>query len=111
LLPAVRSDARGMLMDRAKAWLNLINLSAAYKKCFLAEDGKLTPAAERVLRDLGHHGHMSRTTMKVSPVTRSVDTHASALAEGRRDIVRRIWAYIDLDPTAHPLTKETNHDD
>jgi hypothetical protein len=98
------------MSDRTRALLNLINLSAAYKACFCDTQGNLTPAGVRVLRDLNHQGYMSRTTVKVSPVTRTVDPVASALAEGRRDLVRRIWAYIELDPTAHPLTKELNDD-
>lgn len=98
------------MSDRTRALLNLINLSAAYKACFVGQDGRLTAAGERVLRDLDYQGYMHRTTVKVSPITRTVDPIASALAEGRRDLVRRIWAYIELDPTAHPLTKETNDD-
>lgn len=89
------------MSDRARLLLNLINLSAAYKKCFCDDKGKLTPAGIRVLRDLNHFGHVNRSTLKVSPISKTVDTHASASAEGRRDTVRRIWAYIDLDPTAH----------
>lgn len=93
--------------ERLRAQLNLINLSASYKACFCDEGGNLTKAGARVLRDLGHFGHLGKTTVKVSPTTRVIDTHATMVAEGRRDTVRRIWAYIDMDPTTHPMMKET----
>lgn len=98
--------------DRARALLNLINLSAAYKACFLdPETGELTKAGERVLRDLSHYGHLGRSVVKVSPVTRTVDTHGTMVAEGRREVVRRIWAHIHLDPNTHPLMTRNDNDE
>ena len=81
-------------------------MSDAYKACFCNKDGSLTEAGQRVLRDLGKFCHMHTSTLKVSPVTRSVDTHAMAAAEGRRDVARRVWAYIELRPDDHPTMKE-----
>lgn len=95
-----------MTSERWKARLRLLRLSDAYKECFCDKAGNLTPAAERVLRDLGKFCHMDTSTLKVSPVSRSVDTHAMAAAEGRRDVARRVWAYIELDPLKHPTLKE-----
>jgi hypothetical protein len=95
-----------------RAQLNLINLSAAYKACFCdKETGELTKAAERVLRDLGHYGHLYKSVLKVSPATRTTDPMATGAAEGRRDIVRRIWGYIRLDPYQHPIMQRTNDDE
>lgn len=99
-----------MTSERWKARLRLLRLSDSYRACFCDELGKLTPDGERVLRDLGKFCHMDRSTLKVSPVTRSVDTHATAAAEGRRDVARRIWAYIELRPEDHPSLKDPEDD-
>jgi hypothetical protein len=102
----------GDFTNRARAQLNLFNLSAAYKACFCdRETGELTKAGERVLRDLGHYGHLYKSTLKVSPVSQTVDPVATGAAEGRRDIVRRIWAYIRLDPYQHPMMTKTGNED
>ena len=95
-----------MTPERIRAQLNLINLAAAYRKCFLDEVGGLTPHGARVLRDLGHFGHLNRSTVITSPVSRSIDTHASMVAAGRREVVQRLLTYLRLDPTTHPLMKD-----
>lgn len=99
-----------MTSERWKARLRLFRLSDAYKACFCDEQGRLTEAGERVLRDLGKFCHVHTSTLKVSPVTRSVDTHAMAAAEGRRDVARRLWAYIELRPEDHASLKEPEDD-
>lgn len=99
-----------MTSERWRARLRLLRLSDAYKACFCDDDGKLTPEGERVLRDIGKFCHLNTSTLKVSPVTRSVDTHAMAAAEGRRDVARRLWAYIELRPEDHPQLKEPDED-
>jgi hypothetical protein len=99
-----------MTSERWKAKLRLFRLSDAYKACFCDEHGRLTEAGERVLRDLGKFCHQHTSTLKVSPVTRSVDTHAMAAAEGRRDVARRVWAYIELRPEQHPDLKGPEDD-
>ena len=99
-----------MASDKWRARLRLLRLSDAYKACFCDKAGKLTPEGERVLRDLGKFCHMHSSTLKVSPVSRSVDTHAMAAAEGRRDVARRVWAYIELRPEDHPSLKEPEDD-
>ncbi len=95
-----------MTSERWRARLRLLRLSDAYKACFCGPDGKPTPAGERVLRDLSKFCHVETSTLKVSPVTRSVDTHAMAAAEGRRDVARRVLAYIELRPADYPSLKE-----
>ncbi len=95
-----------MTSERWKARLRLLRMSDAYKACFCNKDGTLTEAGRRVLRDLGKFCHVDTSTLKVSPITRSVDTHAMAAAEGRRDVARRVWAYIELRPEDHPTMKE-----
>ena len=98
--------------SRVKALLNLINLSAAYKACFCdRETGKLSKDGERVMRDLMHFGRVNRSPLVVSPLSRQVDTHATCTAIGRAEAVRHVWHYLDMDPTQHPLMKESTHDD
>lgn len=90
--------------DYVRAKLNLINLSAAYKACFCdPETGELTKAGERVLRDLSHYGHINKSPVLRSPVTQTIDTHASMVAAGRAEVVRRVWAYVQMDPYTHPM--------
>lgn len=100
-------DLRDTLSQRVRAQLRLGRLSASYKACFCdPETGKLTEHGLRVLRDLSRFGHVFQSTLKVSPVTRAVDPLATSAAEGRRDVLRRIWAYIKLDPNTHATMTE-----
>lgn len=89
-----------------RAKLNLINLSAAYKACFCDDDGELTKQGARVLRDLGHFGCVDRTILHRAPVSMQIDPLLSMAAEGRRDVVRRVWRYIKLDPNTHPMMQQ-----
>lgn len=68
----------------------------AYKACFLDDDGNLTPEARLVMADLAHFCRVYRSTVVVSPVTRSVDTHASMLAEGRREVFNRMFSILRI---------------
>lgn len=86
-----------------RAKLNLINLSSAYKACFCDESGVLTKAGARVLRDLGYFCCIDRTIMHRAPVSMQVDPLLSMAAEGRREVVRRVWRYLKLDPNTHPM--------
>lgn len=95
------------LSQRVKAQINLFNLSAAYKKCFCdPETGELTKAGERVLRDLGYFSGLNRSPLRVSPLSKQVDTHATCTAIGRAESVQRVWSFIRLDPSTHPLMKD-----
>lgn len=68
----------------------------AYAQCFLDEEGNLTPAARAVMTDLAHFCRVYRSTAIVSPVSRSVDTHASMLAEGRREVWNRVFSILRI---------------
>jgi len=67
-----------------------------YRAVFLDAQGKLTEAGEAVLADLARFAHVYKSTARVSPVTRTVDVHATMLAEGRRDLFNRIAYYLNL---------------
>ena len=95
--------------ERLRAQLNLINLSAAYKACFCdPETGEVTKAGARVLRDLVNFGSTNRSPVRVSPVSRQIDPLATMVATGRAEVVRRVLAYIELDPSSHHLMKDAN---
>lgn len=68
----------------------------AYARCFLDEAGRLTPEAHIVMADLAAFCRVYRSTVVVSPVSRSVDTHASMLAEGRREVYNRLFAILRI---------------
>lgn len=68
----------------------------AYAACFLDDDGNLTPEARAVMTDLAHFCRVYRSTAIVSPVSRSVDTHASMLAEGRREVWNRVFSILRI---------------
>lgn len=70
----------------------------AYKRLFLAESGQVGADALFVLADLRSFCHHNRSTLKVSPITRTVDPLATMIAEGRREVILRIFGYLELDP-------------
>lgn len=63
----------------------------AYRQTFLrGDDGKPDLAGEEVLRDLAKFCCANRTTIRISPVSRTIDPLAMAVAEGRREVFMRI---------------------
>lgn len=69
----------------------------AYRRLFLDGDGRLRPDAVAVFADLKRFCRVDRSTLVVSPITRVVDTHATMLAEGRREVWMRLQAHLKLD--------------
>lgn len=83
----------------------------AYRTLFM-HDGKPTPAAAIVLRDLSKYCYAARPTLKVSQVTQQSDPLSMAFAEGRRDVWNRIWAMCGLtDDQIHAITQERDSND
>ena len=72
----------------------------AYRRMFLAESGELSPDGEIVLADLKKFCRATASTVVVSPVSRSVDPIATAMAEGRREVWLRIMAHLHLEDRA-----------
>ncbi len=72
----------------------------AYRRMFLAESGELSPDGETVLADLKKFCRATASTVVVSPVSRSVDPIATAMAEGRREVWLRIMAHLHLEDRA-----------
>lgn len=74
----------------------LWNRRANYRACFTDERGKLTPAGEAVMQDLAIFCRANRSIVTLSPVQRTVDTHATMLAEGRREVYNRIAQILGM---------------
>lgn len=71
-------------------------LHRAYREVF-GEKGKRTQAQERVVADLMDFAKLLKSSVAISKVSGSVDTHATMLAEGRREVAHRIINYTTLD--------------
>lgn len=69
---------------------------AAYRRAFLNERGQMTEAGQRVMADLAKFCRVRESITVVSPITRTVDTHASMQAEGRREVFNRLAYYLNL---------------
>lgn len=83
----------------------------AYVNCFLDENGNLTPEARLVMADLAQFCRVYRSTVVVSPVSRSVDTHASMLAEGRREVFNRMFSILRITSDQILGEQSEAHDD
>ncbi len=68
----------------------------AYRRLFLGEDG-LSGDGQIVLADLAKFCRATQSTAVVSPISRSVDPIATAMAEGRREVWLRITAHLHID--------------
>ena len=68
----------------------------AYRRMFLGENG-LNADGQAVLADLAKFCRANSSTAVVSPISRSVDPIATAMAEGRREVFLRIVAHLYLD--------------
>lgn len=68
----------------------------AYRRMFLGENG-LNADGQIVLADLAKFCRANSSTAIVSPVSRSVDPIAMAMAEGRREVWLRLMAHLHID--------------
>lgn len=68
----------------------------AYRACFYDRDGNLSKAGRMVLEDLQRFCRVNQSTVVVSPVSRVIDTHATMVAEGRREVFNRLHYYLNL---------------
>lgn len=69
----------------------------AYQRLFLDIDGKMRPDAEIILADLKRFCRATNSTAMVSPVSKSIDPMAMAMAEGRREVWNRLQAFLLMD--------------
>ena len=80
-----------------KAVGRIMRRKLAYRRTFLNIDGKLHNDADIVLADLRRFCRATSSTATLSPVSKSVDPLAMAMAEGRREVWLRIMAHLHLD--------------
>lgn len=73
-------------------------LSRAYRSVF-GESGSRTKEQQMVIGDLMNFSKLLASSVAMSKVTGSIDTHATMLAEGRREVAHRIINYTTLDDT------------
>jgi len=77
-----------------------------YRRFFLDGRGNVNPSAEIVLADLKRFCRVETSTVVLSPVTKTIDPLALAMAEGRREVWNRIQQYFQRIEIAH--LKEEN---
>lgn len=75
----------------------ILRRKLAYRRTFLDADNRLHADAEIVLADLRRFCRATGSTAVVSPVTKSVDPIAMAMAEGRREVWLRLMAHLHVD--------------
>ena len=70
-----------------------------------------TPAGRAVLEDLERFCRAASSSVIVSPITGSIDTHAMAVNEGRREVYLRIRAHLANEDAQPAETNEEQYDD
>ncbi|WP_147400286.1 hypothetical protein [Achromobacter sp. K91] len=90
----------------------MFRLRKAYAVLFKGEGGmSLESARAVVLADIARFSRADTSTVVVSPVSRVVDTHATMLAEGRREVHNRIKYYSRLtEDEIHNLKERANEE-
>lgn len=86
-----------MIGNLTKAVQRILNRKHAYRRVFMDADGNISRNAEIVLADLKKFCRATSTTVMVSPVSKSIDPLAMAMAEGRREVWLRIMAHLHID--------------
>lgn len=82
-----------MITDRIR---RLLNRKLSYKECFQEPDGQtLTKAGAYVMKDLARFSGAFKSNMPTNGHG-AVDTHAMAVAEGRRQVYLRMLAQLSL---------------
>lgn len=79
------------LLDR------ILRRKRAYRTLFLDQDGNVAPQAQLVLADLKKFCRAASSTIVVSPVSKTIDPLAMAMAEGRREVWNRLMAHLYID--------------
>lgn len=86
-----------MMGNLTKAVQRILNRKHAYRRTFFDANGDIGPFAEIVLADLRKFCRATSTTVTVSPISKSIDPIAMAMAEGRREVWMRIMAHLHID--------------
>lgn len=86
-----------MIGNLTAAVRRILNRKQAYRRLFQDASGNLSRDGELVLADLRRFCRATSTTVHVSPISKSIDPLAMAMAEGRREVWMRIMAHLHLD--------------
>jgi hypothetical protein len=72
----------------------ILRRKLAYRRTFMTEQGELGPEARVVIDDLRRFCRATGSTAVISPVSKTIDPLAMAMAEGRREVFNRIMAHL-----------------
>lgn len=86
----------------------ILNRKRSYRRLFLDEDGQPNVDAEVVLADLKKFCRAMSSTAMVSPISKTVDPMAMAMAEGRREVWNRLMAHLHIDDKVVAQLKDTD---
>lgn len=89
----------------------ILRKKLAYKRVFLDGDGNIGPEAKVVLDDLRKFCRATSSTVMVSPVSKTIDPLAMAMAEGRREVWNRIQAHLYVHEKQVFELQESSDDD
>ena len=78
------------------AFQKLFRRRTAYRQLFLLDNGSPNPNAARVLADLKRFCKAQTSTVYVSPISKTIDPLAMAMAEGRREVWNRIQSHLQI---------------
>lgn len=78
----------------------ILHRKRSYRRTFLDGNGDLGPDAKVVMADLKRFCRATTSTVMVSPVTKTIDPIAMAMAEGRREVWNRIMAHLYIEDKA-----------
>lgn len=87
----------------------ILGRKRAYRRLFLDADGDVGPDAAMVLADLKRFCRAASSTVMVSPVSKSIDPLAMAMAEGRREVWNRLMAHLHIDDKVVAQLKEPDY--
>lgn len=100
MLDGALEVAREQIAASARAITRALRKRSFYRATFNS------PAGEHVLADLQRFCRANRTTITVSQQSGMIDTHAMAVAEGRREVWLRIQNHLNLDEAKLRTLKE-----
>jgi hypothetical protein len=75
----------------------ILRRKLAYRRLFMDANGDINRDAEIVLADLKRFCRATASTAVISPISKSVDPIAMAMAEGRREVWNRLMAHLHVN--------------
>lgn len=89
----------------------ILRRKRSYRRIFLDGDGNLGPEAKVVIDDLRRFCRATGSTAVVSPISKTIDPMAMAMAEGRREVFNRIMAHLYVNEKQVFELNESGKDD